>query len=163
MKPRQEKHHIVDILFVLGLFGVFTLSALVLVTLGANIYKNTMREMKSNYNSRSAYSYIAEKVRQNDVLGNVTIENFYDTDALVFTQEVNDDLYCTYLYFHDGMLKELFMKKDSDIGASPLDAGNDILSLSAFDLSFVSSNILKMHLTTSTGEQKNIILTLRTN
>ena len=114
MKPRQEKHHIVDILFVLGLFGVFTLSALVLVTLGANIYKNNLREMKTNYNSRSAYSYIAEKVRQNDISGNVTIEDFYGTDALVFTQNVNDEIYCTYLYYHNGILKELFMKKNRD-------------------------------------------------
>ena len=32
---KQEKHFIVDILFVLALFGVFAVSALALVTIGA--------------------------------------------------------------------------------------------------------------------------------
>lgn len=39
MNVKQEKNHIVDVLFVLALFVVFTLSALVLVILGANVYR----------------------------------------------------------------------------------------------------------------------------
>ena len=38
---KQEKHFIVDILFVLALFGVFAVSALALVTIGADVYQHT--------------------------------------------------------------------------------------------------------------------------
>ena len=37
---KQEKHYIVDILFVLALFGVFAVSALALVTIGADTLRN---------------------------------------------------------------------------------------------------------------------------
>ena len=40
----QEKHFIVDILFVLALFGVFAVSALALVTIGADVYQHTVEE-----------------------------------------------------------------------------------------------------------------------
>ena len=39
---KQEKHFIVDILFVLALFGVFAVSALALVTIGADVYQHTV-------------------------------------------------------------------------------------------------------------------------
>ena len=61
----QEKHFIVDILFVLALFGVFAVSALALVTIGADVYQHTVEDMGVNYESRTAVSYILEKVRQN--------------------------------------------------------------------------------------------------
>ena len=60
----QEKHFIVDILFVLALFGVFAVSALSLVTIGADVYQHTVEDMSVNYDSRTAVSYIMEKVRQ---------------------------------------------------------------------------------------------------
>ena len=41
---KQEKHFIVDILFVLALFGVFAVSALALVTIGADVYQHTVEK-----------------------------------------------------------------------------------------------------------------------
>ena len=45
---KQEKHFIVDILFVLALFGVFAVSALALVTIGADVYQHTVEDMGVN-------------------------------------------------------------------------------------------------------------------
>ena len=58
---KQEKHFIVDILFVLALFGVFAVSALALVTIGADVYQHTVEDMGVNYESRTAVSYIMEQ------------------------------------------------------------------------------------------------------
>ena len=58
MNTEREKKHIVDILFVLALFLVFTLSTLTLVLFGANIYQNTVNSMEDNYNARTVCSYI---------------------------------------------------------------------------------------------------------
>lgn len=76
---KQEKHYIVDILFVLALFGVFAVSALALVTIGADVYQHTVEDMGVNYESRTAVSYIMEKVRQND-----TADSIFLTDLEMF-------------------------------------------------------------------------------
>ena len=57
--------------FVLALFGVFAVSALALVTIGADVYQHTVEDMGVNYESRTAVSYIMEKVRQNDTADSI--------------------------------------------------------------------------------------------
>ena len=61
---KQEKHFIVDILFVLALFGVFAVSALALVTIGADVYQHTVEDMGVNYERRTAVSYIWKMFRR---------------------------------------------------------------------------------------------------
>ena len=158
MNDKKEKPHIVDVLFVLALFGVFTLSALVLVILGANIYKQTVSHMTSNYDSRMACSYFAEKIRQNDLASSVELGELYDTEALVFSQEINGETYATYLYYHDGYLKELFMKKGSNIGDNPLAAGNPIMALEHLDMELISDNLLKIYFTLAPGQEQHVYL-----
>lgn len=158
MNDRKEKPHIVDVLFVLALFVVFTLSALVLVILGANIYKQTISHMTDNYDARMACSYFAEKIRQNDLASSIELGELYDTESLVFSQEINGETYATYLYYHDGYLKELFMKKGSNIGDNPLDAGNAIMKLDHLDMEFVSDNLLKVYFTLAPGQEQHVYI-----
>ena len=158
MNDRKEKPHIVDVLFVLALFGVFTLSALVLVILGANIYKQTVSHMTDNYDSRMACSYFAEKIRQNDLASSVELGELYDTEALVFSQEINGETYATYLYYHEGYLKELFMKKGSNIGDDPLAAGNPSMELEYLDMELISDNLLKIYFTLAPGQEQHVYL-----
>ena len=66
MEERQQRH-IIDILFVLALFGIFALSAIFLITIGANIYGKTMNNMERNFDTRTALAYITEKVRRSSV------------------------------------------------------------------------------------------------
>ena len=79
---KQEKHFIVDILFVLALFGVFAVSALALVTIGADVYQHTVEDMGVNYESRTAVSYIMEKVRQNDTADSIFLTDLENVPAL---------------------------------------------------------------------------------
>ena len=65
MEERQQRH-IIDVLFVLALFGIFALSAIFLITIGADIYGKTMNNMERNFDARTALAYITEKVRQSD-------------------------------------------------------------------------------------------------
>ena len=125
----QEKHFIVDILFVLALFGVFAVSALALVTIGADVYQHTVEDMGVNYESRTAVSYILEKVRQNDTTDSISLATLEDTPALCMLSRIEDETYCTYLYFYDGHLKELFMREGTSLGGQVLPAGTDISKL----------------------------------
>ena len=160
MQPKQEKRHIVDVLFVLALFAVFALSALILVVLGANIYKSTVASMSQNFESRTACSYISEKVRQNDIYDSIYIDTLENCEALVFSKDVYGSVYATYIYFHDGELKELFMRAGSNIGSDPLEAGTSIMELQDFHLEYVNNNLLAITLTTTEGETKTIYTAL---
>lgn len=161
MNTKQERNHIVDVLFVLALFVVFTLSALVLVILGANVYRQTVRYMDENYNARTAYSYLTEKVRQNDLYDSISIGELENATALVLTQEINDTTYATYLYLHDGSLRELFMRQGSDIGSDPLSAGQEILPLNDWNLEMVKDHLLHITLTLEDHTQKELYISLR--
>ncbi len=156
MFKKQEGNHIVDVLFVLFLFGVFTLSALILVTLGANVYQNTVSHMSQNFDSRTASSYLTEKIRQNDLYDSIAIEPLEGVEALVFTQSFNGTEYGTYIYLYDGSLRELFMRKGSSIGTNPLAAGATILPLADFQAQFVEDRLLCLKLTTVYGQEKTI-------
>ena len=95
---KQEKHFIVDILFVLALFGVFAVSALALVTIGADVYQHTVEDMGVNYESRTAVSYIMEKVRQNDTADSIFLTDLENVPALCMLSEIDEETYCPYLY-----------------------------------------------------------------
>ena len=69
MRHRQARSHTVDFLFTLSLFCVFTVCALLLVTLGVQVYRSTARYLEDTYSARTALAYVAEKVRQHDARG----------------------------------------------------------------------------------------------
>ena len=163
MNVKQEKNHIVDVLFVLALFVVFTLSALVLVILGANVYRQTVRYMDENYSARTAYSYLTEKVRQNDLYDNISIGDLEGTTALVLTREIGGTDYATYLYLHDGSLRELFMRQGSDIGSDPLSAGQEIMPLQDWELQSAGEHLLHIELTLEDGIRKELYIALRSH
>lgn len=163
---KQERRYIVDILFVLALFGVFAISALVVVVIGADVYKHTMQSMSDNYDSRTAIAYVSEKVRQADSLTEngtsaVEISHLGDNPALVLHDDKNGEEFCTWLYYHDGWLKELYTRKDADLGGDILAAGEDILQLSELEYSMISDDLLSVSMTLPSGKEHNLYLTLR--
>ena len=106
MNQKQE-HHIIDILFVIALFCMFALSAIFLISVGADIYGKTVSHMESNFNSRTAFAYVTEKVRQADAASAIDIGQLDGIPALTITQTMGDTQYITYLYQHENHLKEL--------------------------------------------------------
>lgn len=167
ISTNQEKHFIVDILFVLALFGVFTVSALMLVTIGSEVYRHTVDDMGSNYETRTSVSYITEKIRQNDtIIGtdplhtaeHISISTLSGEPALMLTQDINGETYCTYLYLYDGYLRELFMKSGSFLGDDTLSAGQEILELTSFRVQQLSDNLFSIQLTTPDGESHKVFV-----
>lgn len=163
---KQEKRFIVDILFVLALFGVFAVSALVLVTIGADVYRHTVQDMSNNYDARTAIAYVTEKVRQHNFLLSddtpaVTLSTLSGEPALILTSEVDGQAYDTCLYYHEGYLKELYMRKGAYLGENVLDAGQNILELSGLTFESVSENLLSVTMTTSDGRERKLLLSIR--
>lgn len=167
---KQEKNFIVDVLFVLALFGVFTISALMLVTVGADVYRHTIEDMDNNYETRTSVAYITEKIRQNDLVlpkeysqQSITIGILADTPALILTQDINGELYSTYLYLHDGYLKELFIRCDNYPGENAPAAGQEIFPLEDLSMEQLAPNLLSFQLTTPDGESHSFCVSLRSS
>lgn len=163
---KQEKHFVVDILFVLALFCVFTVSALVLVTIGADVYQHTMRDMSNNYNTRNAVAYITEKVRQNDCLledaiPSVELAEFCGQPALTLNTELEEGKYCTYLYYYDGYLRELLIAKDSYIGSDMLSAGQKVMPLESLEYKELSGRLIQVSMVTEDGAAHSVNLSIR--
>ncbi len=155
---KTQERHIVDVLFVLALFGIFAFSALMLVIIGANVYENTVNDMSDNFDSRTATAYISEKLRQNDLAEGVALESLEGTDALALSQWIGDTEYCTYLYYHEGYLKELFMRKDADLVGDTLGAGQPVMELTSLEMEQVSEQLLSLKLVTAEGAEKSLLL-----
>lgn len=66
MKFQKQSGHVVDFLFTLSLFGVFTICALIVAAIGVQVYQNTVSNMENNYTVRTSLTYVAEKIRQHD-------------------------------------------------------------------------------------------------
>ena len=84
---------------------------------------------------RTAFAYVTQKVRQADEAGRVRAGVFpveayssYYGEALIFTREIRDEIYETYLYAYDGSLRELTVRAGTnitpDMGAAILPAEN---------------------------------------
>lgn len=145
---RQQEHHIIDILFVIALFCIFALSAVFLITVGANIYGKTVSHMEDNFNRRTSFAYVTEKIRQADENGAVSTGEFDGIRAVMITEDKNQTQYITYLYPYNGYLKELMVRKDTPL--SP-EAGQDILPITEFSFEEISDKLLAFTITAADG------------
>ena len=136
----KENKHVIDILFVVALFSLFVLSAIFIISIGANIYSKTMKNMDNNFSSRTAAAYILEKIHQSDCDGNVRIDDFADIKAIAIYQTINDTDYITYIYEYDGSIREVTKRADLELSPS---SGQEILEVSSFNIEETSDGLFK--------------------
>ena len=102
----------IDTVFVLIIFSVFALSVLMVLMLGAKVYKNMTDMTREGQDERTLLSYIWTKVKNNDEAGSIYIGEFSGLPALCFDENINDTKYQTVIYHYKGWVYELF----SEIG-----------------------------------------------
>ena len=156
MEVKQQKH-IIDILFVLTLFGLFALSAIFLISVGANVYSKTVDHMDENFDTRTSLAYITEKIRQSDQEGGVCVGKLNDRDAIIITTHGSDTDYYTYLYQHDGYLKELMVRQDISLGP---EAGQNIIKVSDFSVTPISDKLMNCHISINDEQTFDLLISV---
>lgn len=156
MEEKQQRH-IIDIIFVLALFCLFALSAIFLITIGADIYGKTVDNMEGNFNARTALAYVTEKVRQSDMEGQIAVGEFAGRPALIITSRVSDTDYNTYIYEYEGCLKELMCRQDVSLGP---EAGQDILEVSEFSLTSVNENLINCRIAVDEEQAYDLFISI---
>lgn len=136
MNFSKRKKSIVDLMFIIALFGAFAITGLFVVLFGANVYKTTVKSMDANYASRTSLSYITEKIRSHDCILEdgreaVEVRNVDGKTILLLKEGVNDRIYVTYLFEKDGYLKEYTALEEFDFN---YDAGTEIIKAKTFDI-----------------------------
>ena len=132
MLDLRPGRHTADFLFLIALFCVLLSSAFLVILLGANVYRGVASGLAQTDNSRTALLYVTEKLRQNDTEGAVALGTLDGTEALVIERGYPDGDYRTYIYFHDGYLRELFVPAGQ--AAAPED-GQPLLELAEMEIS----------------------------
>jgi len=102
----------VDTVFVLIIFSVFALSVLLVLTLGARIYKNMTNISGENQTERALLSYIWTKVKNGDKSESIHVGEFCGLTSLFFDEEFSGTPYRTAIYQYDGWLYELFCETE---------------------------------------------------
>lgn len=153
MKSHTQKHHVIDFIFPVALFFVFAVSALIVVLLATRIYKSAASDSQEHYTSRTALSYISEKLRQNDENGAVILGTLEGSDCLIMSQELNETVYKTYIYEYEGSLRELSVKEDAV--PSP-NAGEVILDVENFQAETITDSLFRFTIQTEQGNVHTI-------
>ncbi len=144
---RQTKKSAIELLFVLGLFGIYTIISLFVAVIGADVYRGNVEESEANYNMRTSVLYLTEKVRQNQVVEGIRIDVVGDSQALVLSEEINDKIYETWIYIEDGQLSEVLVPADTMIVPG---IGQSIMPLSTLTFS-QEENLLHIAVTDLAG------------
>lgn len=135
-----------NMLFTILLFLVFVLCALFTVLTGAKVYENISIRMEEIYEGSVSLNYIANKVRQGDEAGSVTVRQIDGTDVLELGQTIEGTEFVTWIYCRDGYIRELFTDTQSGLGLSD---GLPVIECDGLNL-VMDRNILMVE-TTGTG------------
>lgn len=145
----------IDTVFIVSLFVMFAITAILLILIGARQYRFTADSMNRNYEIRTASSYLMEKVHQSDTITGVSVVDFSVGSALALTDRQNNQTYITYIYYYDGVLKELFVKEDAAFTPS---AGQTIVQLHGFVPEVVHTGLIRITFTDTQNKEHSIYL-----
>ena len=156
----MTRRRLYDIVFTLALFALYTTMALVLVAIGARVYLATSDTMTTNYNERTSVLYVAQRLRQNDVYGQVRVEHLNGSDALVFSETIGDDTYETWLYVFDDQLCEILVARGSQ---ADLRYGQRIMPMQSMtvDTSRLSDGLISVRFMLEDGQPSQIDIYLK--
>lgn len=160
MKFTQKKTHMIDFIFPVVLLFVFAVSALVVTLFATNVYQGAVDNSTRNDTARTSLSYITEKIHAGDRDGNVELGTFDGCDAIVISDEINGEKYATYIYVHDGQLKELFVKENAGFSA---ENGTGILSVNDFTMEEKKDGVFSFSCTDDNGKTASSIVAVRSS
>lgn len=155
---RDGRSHSVDTVFVLSLFCVFAAAVLMTLIFGTKIHSAMKRDSNEAYYSRTALSYITEKLRHCDNAGCVKISAFADSSSIELTEAYNGVEYETIIYVYNGSIRELFCEKSMTFDPG---AGAEIIKGQGLTFTFVSDRLIRIDYTDTEGKSSSAFAYLR--
>lgn len=104
---------VIDILFTLALFCVFTVACIIVIYIGADVYSRTVEQTEAIFETNTSVTYVSARIRQHDAEGSISISTLGGQSALVLEQEIAGRMFQTWIYHYDGALRELFIASEN--------------------------------------------------
>ena len=106
----------IETILVMLMLVVFSISTYTLVVSTASSYGKNYSDMDAKDNLRLALSYIDLKIKQSDKKGVYVLEKaIEDRDVIVVEDEIKREIYQNIIYFKEGFLKEMLIKKGTNL------------------------------------------------
>ena len=155
----RAKRHLTDVLFTLTLFAVFAAASLIVVFIGAEVYSATSRRADTSFEINTTLSFVTTKVRQHDSVGAVRLDEVEGTPALVLTQAIGDRYLETWIYHHDGILRELPILQ-GNVEALWLGAGAALVNVYYFSFTKPADGLIEMLARSEDGVYARALISL---
>ena len=153
IKREKGLVHTVCVLAVICMFGI---SAMMLGSVGASVYKNIAERNLNSFELRTSLSYVKTKINQYDEVGRIAVEERDGLKMLILSEEVQGEIFDTAVYFNKGKLYEITGARGMKFKP---DDGFAILNVDSFDIS--ENNELIKLVTTDDGETETLYVKLR--
>jgi type II secretory pathway pseudopilin PulG len=116
-KKNSSGYSLIELVLVMALLIIFGLSTFTLVVSGSGAYKNILSKKEANSELRVAISYINMRIRQNDSVGSVRVEKspFGNGVAIVTEEVIDNNTYETWIFWHEGSLRESLIKQGDPV------------------------------------------------
>lgn len=162
MNFAKRDKSVIDYLFIIALLGVFMITALFVVLFGAKTYEKTVADMDRNFATRTARSYITEKIRSHDYSDGVELSDdsigLYEGNSVFVLKDMKKDkTFLTYLFVQDGMLKEFTATEEYDFH---FDDGFAILPVSKFSAKRVGDGLYHFEVIDEYSQDTSFYVTL---
>lgn len=144
-------------MFMFLLLAAFAVLSVIVVLVGARVYRAVEGRGAENYESRTVLAYVAGKVRALDAAGRITTETVGGADALVLGAAYGGEDYATYIYAYDGRLMEYFGRAGSAF--SP-EHGEPIAEAAGFD-AVIERGLLTVTVARADGGEDSLTLYLQ--
>jgi len=151
--------YMIDVLFTLALLCVLAASALMVVLIGANIYKETVWRMDQNFSTSTSLMYVSTKIRQNDASGDVFLSKVDSLPALVLENTYNGIVYQTWIYHDNGALYEIpLVQKGTAVRRGD---GHSVVEVGRFYISEEAGGLFRFTSQNKDGNSVSLLISLR--
>lgn len=118
MRPKTVEpngYSLIEMMIVMMLLVLFGLGIFMLAATSSTTYQTLVDDKETGGELRIASSYLMTKLRQNDRIGAIRIEKsaINSEDALVIEEILGDEVYETWIYVSQGVLREATVPKET--------------------------------------------------
>jgi len=130
----------IDTIFVLIVFSIFAVSVLMVLMLGASIYRNINEISREGESEHTALSYIWTKTKNFDKADSISVGDFNGVPALIIDETLGGTEFTTAIYFYDGWLYELFSEAELNFS---LEDGSRIVRVDNLTFEALDNGLIK--------------------
>lgn len=158
-RERYAPPRMIQNVFVLLLLAMFAGLSTLLVTMGAQIYRDTVDSSDAHATTRVLNAIVRSAIWTEDGNGEIIVENYDDLGikCLTIVNDFDGEIYYKRLYCKDGWIYESFTSEEREFNG---EMGESMCEATKFD-PVVDGNLLKISVADVAGQESDILIALR--